>query len=241
MKQKPALFFATVLFATLAVSLFSCKAEDPLLEPLVELENADIPGGEAGDQRIAELEKEIERYSEMVEEQVHANGQLMVYYRMLGIRYLERKLYGPAMEALQSAMEISPANPILHAYYAAAAAQSAKADYSGARRNQLLATAEAAYMRALEIDPNYADALYGLSVLLVFELGRPADALGYLNRLVTVRTRDMNAYFLRARVYASLGRVQDAAADYDTIIEESRDPLQQQKAQELHSQLLGGE
>lgn len=231
--------FLPILCAGLLAALVGCAGDDPMVDRMVELEDTMFVGQEIGDERIQEIEREVRRYRERVDQQVQANGQLMIYYRMLGIRLLEREMYGPARQALEQALEITPANAQLHAYYAAAAAQSAKGSYDSAERSRLFRVAEQAYERALELDPNMRQALYGLAVLLVFELERPADALPHLDRLLEGQRQHIDGRFLRAYAHVALGNQQEAVADYDAIIDLTRNAEVRRQANRLRSQLLG--
>ena len=74
-----------------------------------------------------------------------------------------------------------------------------------------LASAQTAFLRALEFNPRYGRALYALSVLLVFEMDRPEDAGPYLTRLLEIEKQNVDAMFLLARVRYSEGRLEDAA------------------------------
>ena len=225
----------TVVLLTAAA--VGCSGDDPMVDRMVELEDTVFEGQRVSDERIEEIEREVRRYREIVDQQVQANGQLMIYYRMLGIRYLEREMYGPAVRALEQALEITPANAQLHSYYAAAAAQSAKGRYDMAEQNRLFGVAEQAYQRALQLDPNLRQALYGYAVLLVFELDRPGDALPHLDRLLEVQRQHTDGRFLRAYAHAALGNIQEAIGDYDAIIDVTRNPEVRREASRLRSQL----
>lgn len=238
MKQQNIVFVCVVVLI-MPILMASCSARDPLVDQLIDLEETEFPGQEISDRRIQELEQEIKKYREAVDAQVHANGQLMVYYRMLGLRFLERQMYGPAMEALENALAITPANANLHSYYATAAAYSAKARYESAEQDRLLQRAEQAYNRALELAPNHSNALYGLSVLLVFELHRPGDALVYLDRVLELQRNHFEARFVRAYAHAALGNIAEAVHDYDAIIETARNAEMRREATRLRSEVQG--
>ncbi|MFW5801864.1 MAG: tetratricopeptide repeat protein [Spirochaeta sp.] len=223
-----------------AVVVSACESRDPLVERVARLEESGFSGQEIEDARIQELESEVSTYRDIVDEKVQANGQLMIYYRMLGIRYLDRQMYGPAMEALENALEITPANAQLHSYYAVAAAQTAKAKYDPAEQQSLFDIAEAAYSRALELNPNLSQALYGFAVLLVFELDRPDDALPHLDRLLERQRKHIDGRFVRAYAHAALGNVQEAIADYDAIIDLTPNTDVRREANQLRTQLMEG-
>lgn len=239
MKKYSSLFLTAVISVFLVI-FSACDSRDPMVDTLIEMETDLLPGQQVSDARIREIEREVARYRDIVDSKVQANGQLMIYYRMLGIRYMEREMFGPAMEALEQALAITPANANLHSHYATAAAQSAKARYNQSERQQLFALAEKAYLRAIELDPNHVNSLYGIAVLLTFELERLADALPHLNHLLTVRRNNIEARFLRAYVHAGLGNIAEAVSDYDAIIDISPNPDFRRQAADLRAQISGG-
>ncbi|GAB6089872.1 tetratricopeptide repeat protein [Spirochaeta dissipatitropha] len=239
MKQFISFLLITVITASV-LSLASCDSRDPIVDTLIEMEADLLPGQQVSDARMREIEREVARYRDIVDSKVQANGQLMIYYRMLGIRYMEREMFGPAMDALEQALAITPANAHLHSHYATAAAQSAKARYNQAERQQLFTLAEKAYLRAIELDPNHVNSLYGIAVLLGFELERLADALPHLNHLITIRRNHIEARFVRAYVHAGLGNMSEAMADYDAIMDISPNPEYKRQAADLRAQLSGG-
>ncbi len=211
-------FRTCTLILCLAAALAACSRidrDDAMVDQLVEME-----GGterEVSEQRVEEIEREIQRYRREVERKVDASGQLGVYYKMLAVEYMRGAMYAAAYDALEQAIAIQPENPILFYHSAVCAARMAKAQVIGEQRVLWLGRSEALYRRALVLDPGYADALYGLSVLYVFELDRPQDAEDLLERLLVVESKEIDGRFLLARVYFSLGKLENAIELYREI------------------------
>jgi tetratricopeptide (TPR) repeat protein len=80
-------------------------------------------------------------------------------------------------------------------------------------------TAERYYRRAIELDPEYLDALYGLAVLYAFELDRLEEALSLLERATTVNPNRARPYMLMGRVLLELDRPEEAAEAYGRAAE----------------------
>jgi cytochrome c-type biogenesis protein CcmH/NrfG len=59
--------------------------------------------------------------------------------------------------------------------------------------------------------------MYGLSVLYIFELDRPQEAEDLLERLLAVESKEIDGRFLLARVYYSLGKLENAIELYREI------------------------
>ncbi|MFP4373628.1 MAG: tetratricopeptide repeat protein [Spirochaetaceae bacterium] len=205
------------------LALAGCdRGRSDTLEDLVEMEPGDGPVGE---ERIAELERQIENYREIVDEKVQATGQLGVYYKMLARAYMNRQMYGPALEALEEAIAIETANPIVFYRAAVAAGQLGSAAGSEREARGHFETAERYYERAVELDPEYADALYGLAVLYSFEFDRPEAALELLERATAAEPGRARPFMLKGRVLLELGRPEAAAEAYGAAAEtaDSRD------------------
>ncbi len=192
-------------------------------------------GGKAGEEqrRIRELEQGIRRYRREAERTLKATSQLEVYYKMLATAYMQRGMYQPAYEALQEALAIQSENPILYYHAAVCAASLSKAQVEAADRAQWLQRAEAHYRRALELDPGYVDALYGLAVLEVFERERPQEAVPLLERLLKRERRNTRAQLLLGNAYYRSGRLEDALAVFrDVAAHADLSPESRQEAQD---------
>jgi tetratricopeptide (TPR) repeat protein len=213
-----ALIPACMLIISLVGSLSGCARADradAMADQLVEMEGG--ADREVSIQRVEEIEREIRRYHKEVDRTVDATGELGVYYKMLAIEYMRGAMYGAAYDALEQAIAIQPENPILFYYSAVCAARMGKAQVISEDRQRWLDRSEALYRRAITLDPSYADALYGLSVLYVFELGRPQEAEDLLERLLAVESKEIDGRFLLARVYYSLGKLENAIELYREI------------------------
>lgn len=173
---------------------------------------------------IEELKDAIEKYSERVADIQLANSQIGIWYKILGTRYLDNKMYGEALKCFQKALEFYPANQNLYYYVGVCAGYMSHAamDFSGTgnheARYNYLKLAEDAYLQAIEIEDRYVRALYGLGVLYVFELEEPEKAIPHLEKALTIDTKNLDAMFVLARAYYSNYEFEKSAAMYDKII-----------------------
>ena len=224
---------AAVIPATiLCLVLISCARMDrdhAMVEQLAEMEGE--ADGEVSMQKVEEIQREIRRFRKEVERTVDGSGQLAVYYKMLAVEYMRGAMYAAAYEALEQAIAIQPENPILFYYSAVCAARMSKAQVLSEDRALWLERSETLYRRAIALDPRYAAALYGLSVLYIFELDRPEEAEDLLERLLTVESKEIDGRFLLARVYYSLGKLENAIELYREI--ESLSDVKQNREQAL--------
>ena len=65
------------------------------------------------------------------------------------------------------------------------------------------------YKKALEIDPNYQDALHGLGMAL-FNRGRVDEAVATAKRLIEIDKEDILAHTSLSMFYQSQGKIEDA-------------------------------
>lgn len=234
--QYPALFLL-LLFILLTAG--GCnKTRKNILEKMKELQRGEYKGKELSAQTIEELKEGIAAYEKEAERTIEATEQLGIYYKLLAVQYLDREMYGPAMESIENALFYYPENPILYHLGGVCSARMAKVDIQGNNRSELLNKAEKYYLRAIELDSGYVDSLYGLSVLYIFELDKPFDAEPLLKRILSREKRNSDAMFLLARVYVLSGRIEDAVALYETIEETAPDPVKKAQAAENRRLLM---
>lgn len=232
-----------LLIAIFALSL-SCDRRNSSADALEFLRRTDATqyeGEEVPRERVRELEADIAEYEDDVEEVVRKLSQVAVFRKLLAEEFLDQEMYGPALEHLQAALELQPANAVLFYLAGVSSAQTGKAFIADqAAREEYLRQAEEYYLRALELDGNYRECLYALAVLYAFELGEPAQAVQQVNRLLEIDPGNVNAKFLKARALVETGRVDEAAELYGEIAEDANSRDQRSRALENRRQLLEG-
>jgi tetratricopeptide (TPR) repeat protein len=178
---------------------------------------------------IAEYEKQIERY-------VKDAAQVGVYWKILATRLQDKGLYNESLKALERAIYYTPEDPGLHCLTGECAGRLAKSvhDFSGSgegERERLYALSEEAYLRAIELDGRYLRPKYGLAVLYVFELDRPAEAIPHLQKYLEISKSDVDAMFVLARAYYMTENYQAAVDTYDRIIALTKDANKRAEAE----------
>lgn len=217
MKISISLLLAVLLFLLLGASCSS--RDDEAVKRLLELESPTYGESKVSDARIEELKKEIRTYRGIVEEKVKANEKLGTFYKLLAIAYIDRRMFGEALESIESAIRIYPEQAPLFLYKAIAAGRLSKAIMDKKEKAELLETAETSYLRCIDLDPLSVGGLYGLAVLYAFELNRPNEAIPLLQKILVKQKQNVEALFLLARVYVAVGYVEDALSTYDRIID----------------------
>lgn len=223
MSRGIALAALAALAATVVVLLAGCdrSRDDFYLDNLAKIERSEKGPSRPSDERIQELKREIRRYRAEVERKVEAAQQLGIYHKMLAVAYMRREMYQAAYDSLKEALAWHPANAVLFYYSGICAAQMSKAA-AGPEKTLWLERAETHYRRAVEIEPDNVEALYGLAILYTFELDRLADAERLVRRILGLRERHEDGSFLLANILYRSGRLPEAAALYGQIGESTQ-------------------
>ena len=224
------------IFLTLAISfaLVSCGgvSNKTIIRHQKMEEGVDSPTS------IEELKDAIKKYQERVADVQLAQSQIGIWYKILGTRYLDNKMYGEALKAFQEALTYYPDNQNLYYYVGVCAGYMSHAalDYNASGTNEVkynyLKLAEEAYLRAIAIEDRYVRALYGLGVLYVFELDEPEKAIPYLEKAISIDTKNLDTMFVLARAYYSSYEFDKSIAMYDKIIETTKSDDTKKTAEE---------
>jgi tetratricopeptide (TPR) repeat protein len=169
------------------------------------------------------LRQAIMLYEDQIERNVREGAQTGVYWKILAIRLADKNMHNDALAALERAIFFNTEDSILYYLTGISAANVAKSlvGFSAndeRERERYFKLSEASYLRALEIDVTYTKPMYGLSILYVYELDRPQDAIPYLERYLTMQSSDISAMFVLASAYYMTENFSKAVEQYDKII-----------------------
>jgi tetratricopeptide (TPR) repeat protein len=224
-----------------AVFVVSCTRPDPAtVKQLADLQTPSGGTSKEAKQTVGELKAEVAKYQSEVNKVFENTQKLGRLYQILGLKYFNSEMYGPALTSFKSAIQNAPTNPVLQYMAGICQGQLAKVETNPQTQRSLYEETAAFYQNALRIDGKYTDALYALSVVDVFELDKAAEAEPLLKRLVSIDPKDANAQFLLARVYVSGGHPEEAAKVYDQIIAGGATAEQKTQAEANKKQVLEG-
>jgi tetratricopeptide (TPR) repeat protein len=193
---------------------------------------------------IEGLRSAINAYEAQIERHVKDAAQTGVYWKILATRLQDKGLHLEALEALEHALGYYPEDPALHYMTGLSSGYAAKDahNFPGGEadlRSRYFTLAESAYLRAIELDDRYLRPRYGIGVLYVFELDRPAEAIPHLLRLLEISTRDVDAMSVLARAYYMTGEIEEALKLYDRIAALTKDPKKREEAEKNRQYLQG--
>ena len=223
-----------LLTAALSILLVSCGG----VSNKTIIRHQKLEEGVESPTTIEELKDAIKKYQERVADVQLAQSQVGIWYKILGTRYLDNKMYGEALKCFQEALTYYPDNQNLYYYVGVCAGYMSHAalDYNASGTNEVkynyLKLAEEAYLRAIAIEDRYVRALYGLGVLYVFELDEPEKAIPYLEKAISIDTKNLDTMFVLARAYYSSYEFDKAVAMYDKIIETTKSEDTKKTAEE---------
>ncbi len=222
-----------ILLLSTAFGITACaEKREPELDFLIATEEVAYEGVEVSSERIEELRRDIRRYRSQVEELTTAMSRVASFQKMLANELMQQGMYRPALDALQQAMELQTGNPVLYYLAAVASGHSARAYILEGRDREYLEQAERMYREAIRLNPRYREALYGLAVLLSFELDEPEEALQYARRVASIETRDPAIRFLLANILVRTGEFQEALEIYEGLARTAPAPEQRRRAAE---------
>ncbi len=195
-----------------------------------------------------ELEEAIKKYDKRSMDLVLTDGQLGIWYKILGNRYLDQQMYGKALECFQQALAYYPNNANLYYYVGVCATYMSNTclDYdatgatseSAIKRINYLRLAESSFLTSLDIEPNYYKAMYSIGILYMFEFKEFDKAIPYLEKFLSTQVRDTIVMLSLAGAYALTGQSDKAVDLYDRIIELKSNSENVQKAMENKKKVL---
>ncbi len=162
---------------------------------------------------IERLKRKAEEYDKGVEEKIESAEKAGAVYQRLGEKYLERQMWDLSIESLEKAVGYGRNTPVVH--YSIAVAYANKAQELHSR--SFASKAEHHYKRALEIQPDYQQASYGLGILYFYIMGDKKKGLEEMKRVVQKDRNYYRARFALARFYYELNNPKRSLSLYEDL------------------------
>jgi len=194
-------------------------------------------------QTIEDLVTAIAFYEDRIERHLHDAARTAAYWKILGVRLADRGMHRDAVYAFEQAIHLNAYDPTLFFLLGESASVVAASsfDFPGGpvgQRYEYFALAEAAFLRAIDMDVTYGRPRFSLGVMYAFDLDRPEDAIAQLERFLQISPRDVAGMFVLARAYIMTERFAPAIELYERIMSMSRDASVRAEAEANMSFLL---
>lgn len=234
---------AVVILSLLMISML-CGCKEATSKKILKKRIQRMEQSSGNPVSIEEIEAAIKEFYTEAEEVSQKNSQVGMWYKVVGLKYLDKKMYGKALECFEEALKYYPDNANLYYYvgncagYLGNASLDFDATGSYEKMENYYALSEKSYLRALSIDDRYAYALYGIGVLYVYQLNQPEDAIAHLEKLLTIDTKNIDGMFVLANAYYLTQNYDKAADMFDTIIATTKSDKTKQQAETNKKQVL---
>ena len=220
-----------LILAVLALTACRPGRNKELAERVYELEN--IGSAEEEPEKIREIKKEINHWEKELNDAIDAARHTGRFYRTLGLKYMDYKMFGPAAMSFSRAIEITPENGRLYYYRAVANGRLAVSRDDAELRAEGLASVEEDYKRAVSLDARFMPPYYSLAILYIYELERPFEAAPYLEKYLEVERSDGRALLLYGQLLEQMNRPEEAVDLYRRLLSLT-DYAAEQKQAELY-------
>ena len=215
MKMRIVLIFLLIPFVFL---LFSCRPRrnNELAQRVYELEQ--IGSTEAEPDDIKEIRKDINHWEKELNDAISAGKNTGRYYRVLGLKFLDYKMFAPGRDSFSRAIEITPENGRLYYYRAVSLSKLAVSRDDEDEKAGELAAAEKDYLKAIALDPRFMPPYYSLGILYIYELSRPFEAGPYLNKYLDIERSDGRALLLYGQLLEQMEQPEKAMDQYTKLM-----------------------
>ncbi len=208
----PALLMLTLVLA-------SCQPgrNNELAERVYELEGGTVAEGEEPEE-IREIRKDLNRWEKELNDAITAGRNTGRYYKTLGLKFLDYKMYGPARESFSKSLEFSPESGRLYYYRGVSLSRLALTRQDPELRQKEMNLVEQDYLRAIQVEPRFMPPYYSLSILYIYELGRPFEAQPYLEEYLSVERSDGKAHLLYGQLLEDMNSLEKALDHYNKVL-----------------------
>ncbi|MDR2418802.1 MAG: tetratricopeptide repeat protein [Treponema sp.] len=224
MKVKKDIIIGLSVIVAIALAIISQTvwqknhARTTLAERIIEMGKGGPPQG------IKDLREAITLYEKEIEQHVKDAVQTGVYWKILATRLNDRALYNEALDAYERAIYYMPEDHSLHYMRGLCAATIAKSRYDNpTEQSHYFSLAEHAYLRSIELAPDYPRPHYGIAILYVYELGLPEEAIPHLTRYLELSRNNVDGILLLAAAHYMSGNDNEALALCDQAIALTKD------------------
>lgn len=219
---------------------FSCgkSISKGLVDDMYELEVQSAVSSEQSLKSIEEVRRFIKDEQDKALSLVNSSSDKGRFYRMIGLQYMHLEMYGEAYKAFAEARIISPKNPLLAYYQGLASANLASLLAKGSQEWEKYAQITiSSYEIALNLKPDYKDPLMAISIFYAYEMGDLYKSLEYIDKYISLDSKNVKAWILKGNIYAALGEREQSLFSYSEALKNTNSSQEKQEIEALMAQV----
>lgn len=178
-------------------------------------------------------QEKIKEYEKIINQKVEAGSKAGLYYRKIGEAFSMMESYELCEENLRQAIHFGYAEPEVFFSLGLCQANLARTQNWS---EKIVRRAEASFLKALNLDPEFTKAIFQLGLLYFYGFSKP-NRYSVLNEIVVIERKtyrkkairllreyqnkvpeDKKSYFALGGIYASLGETSKAIEQYNLVI-----------------------
>jgi len=163
--------------------------------------------------RLEELRKNAEKAEKDFKKHLESADRVGTAYERLGRTYLKNRNWTPAIQSFQKAVEYGQSGARVH--YSLGVAYANRAQDLSDKKD--VKEAEKHYRRAMEKNPDFHDAEYGLAILKFYTEDERREGIRILSGLVSRQPDYFRGRFALARFYYEDSRPDMALSVYESL------------------------
>gem|GEM_PF-760573 len=172
--------------------------------------------GDVAEKKLSDLEKRVKKYEKIINAKINAGEQLADVYESMAIIFMQKGNWQQAILFLEKAIAEGNASDNVHKNLAVAYANRgkellSKEDYEKAEHH---------YLRAVELNENNYEALYGYGLFLFYVREKKDEGLELIDRVTRMQPDFYQARMALARLYYELEMPVKSLEIYKGLLDE---------------------
>ncbi len=208
------------LLLAVLVLFFSChrNRNEDLARRLYELEDNDPGNSEKEPEKIRAIKKELDHWEKELNKAITAGRNTGRFYKALGLKYMDYKMFGPGVESFSKALEISPENARVLYYRGVSLGRLAMTMENPLKKEETLKQVEQDYKQAIRLEPRYMPPYLSLSILYIYEFLDYPAAKPFLETYLKVERSNGKALLLYGQLLEELNAPEKAMDQYTKLL-----------------------
>lgn len=195
-----------------ALTFYSCEFPSNLFTPRA----VQVVRGDAVEKKLSLLEKRVEKYEKIINAKINAGEQLADVYETIALLYMQKANWQQAILFFEKAISEGNASDMVHKNLAVSFANRGKELLS----KDDVAKAEHHYLRAIELNENNYEALYGYGLFLCYVKDNREKGFKLIEQVTRMQPDFYQSRMALARLYYELGMPLKSLETYKSLLDE---------------------